>query len=677
MAHKKWIVRDADKEAASAISEKFNIDPFVSYLMVSRGIISDMDAAFFVSKNCLVTSPLDFADMDEAVFAIGEAIDVGDEICVYGDYDCDGVTATALLYDFLKNEGANVRYYIPSRADEGYGLNTDAIDRLHDLGVNLIVTVDNGIAALDEAEHIYELGMRLVITDHHQITDRGLPRAEAVVNPHRTDNALTFRDYCGVGVAYKLISALYDGDIDDLCDRYMDLVAIGTIADVMPLKNENRNFVRLGLEKMNSAPRPALKTFVFHNGEKQYTATDIAFQLCPRINAMGRMSDACIAVEFMLSQSSEYSEPLYDKLNAENAHRQSVEKDIINDVDSMIHADPSLVSDRVIVIAGNDYHQGVVGIVASHLTDKYCKPVFVIGIENGIARGSARSIEGFNIYEAISACADDLIQYGGHPLAAGITLNAEKINDFRAHINHYAMQQYSAMPIQNLVIDCRISPIYLTLDLVESLSVLEPCGEGNPLPVFGLYKMRLIGVTSIGDGRHIKLNLEKNASRIQVVRFGMTLREFPYCVGDLLNLAVKISKNIYNNRTYLSVQAVDIRLSSTDDDKYFEEKNKYDFYRATGRGDNSLYPDRSVCAFVYKFLKKNGGYAHSLDDLYFRLQGHVTYGQLMYAVKAFIQSGLITYDSKITLNDMNEKVNLDDTDVLKSLRGRLGIGREN
>ena len=674
--HKKWVVRDADKQAASALSEKFNIDPFVAFLMVSRGIVSDMDAAFFVSKNCLMTSPLDFADMDEAVFAIGEAIDIGDSICIYGDYDCDGVTSTALLYDFLSNEGANVRYYIPSRADEGYGLNTDAIDRLHDMGVNLIVTVDNGIASVKEAQHIYDLGMRLVITDHHQLPEGELPRAEAIVNPHRPENNLKFRDYCGVGVAYKLACAMYDGDMDDLCARYMDLVAIGTIADVMPLQNENRSFVRLGLEQINTNPRNALKTFMFHNGNKQYTAADIAFQLCPRINAMGRMSDASQAVEFLLAPSTEYSQPLFDILNSENAHRQAVEREIIDDVNARIERNPKLAAGRVIVVAGKEYHQGVVGIVAAHISEKYGKPTFIIGIEDGIGHGSARSIEGFNIYDALKACSDDLLQFGGHPLAAGVTISEDKIDSFRRHINEYALAEYPTMPVQELLIDCKVSPIYLTLDLVDSLDVIEPCGAGNPQAVFGLYKLRLVDIKPLSDGKHIRMELEKNGNRIRVVKFGITPDEFPYHPGDILNVAAKVSRSIYNQRMYLSIQAVDVRLYSTDDDKYFDEKGKYDLYRATGIGDESLYPDRKACALVYKYLKKNNGYNYSLDDLYFRLQEHITYGQLMFAIKAFVQSGLIEYNDRITVNDINEKVNLEDTDVLKSLRGRLEIGRE-
>lgn len=675
MSHKKWIVRDADKNKASEISEKFNIDPFVAYLMVSRGIVSDVEVSMFLSDNCFLTSPLDFADMDEAVFAVGEAIDVGDKICIYGDYDCDGVTSTALLFDFLRNEGADVMYYIPSRLDEGYGLNNDAVDKLCAQGVNLIVTVDNGITAFDEAEHIYELGMRLVVTDHHRLSGDRLPRAEAVVNPHRSDNNLKFADYCGVGVAFKLACAMYDGDTDDLRQRYLDLVAIGTVADMVPLKDENRNFVRLGLEQINKNPRPAIRSFMMRNGEKQYTSTDITFQLCPKINAVGRMDDAKDAVEFLLSDSVDGAEVLYSRLIEENTKRQEEEQRVIDEIREIIAKNPKLVSDRVIVLAGKNFHTGIIGIVAAKVLGIYGKPAFVISVsDDGTAHGSARSIEGFDIFDAVSACAENLIQFGGHPMAAGVTLYTDRIDDFRKAINAYARKNFPVMPHGEIVIDCKVSPHYLTENLVDNIASLEPFGTDNPQPVFGVMNLRLLGITPLKDNKHIRLELEKKGKRIRVVKFGTSPDEFPYRPGDILNLAVKVSKNFYNGKNYVSVQAVDIRLASADDEKYFSEKEKYETYRITGKGDSTLYPDRDTCVLVYKFLKKNGGWSYDLDELYFRLCQRVTYGALMYAIKAFVQCKLIKYNKTITLSDTDGKVDLENCEILKTLKGRLRLG---
>lgn len=673
MAIKKWVIRQADKERASQISEKFNIDPFVAFLMVSRGIVDDIDVVNFMTDEFMLSSPFDMADMDEAVFIVSEAIENGDKICVYGDYDCDGVTSTTLLVDFLRSKGADVCYYIPSRETEGYGLNNSAIDEIARWGVNLIITVDNGISAFDEAEHIYELGMSLVVTDHHQLTDGKLPKAEAVVNPHREDNAMDFRDFCGVGVAFKFAVAMDEDNVEDIVERYIDLVAIGTIADVMPLKEENRAFVRRGLQKLNNNPRKSLAPLIKRNSN-EITSQDIAFQICPRINAMGRMGDAKRAVEFLLCDDAAQAVSACNSLDEENANRQQVEQEIIEDVKKQIKKNPRLVASPVIVVAGKGYHHGVIGIVAAHILEKYGKPTFVIGIdENGIARGSARSVEGFNIFEALTACSDDMIQFGGHPLAAGITLKEDMIEKFSADINEFAIKNYPVMPQVELTLDFKLSPSYLNLDLVDSLSVLEPYGAGNSQAVFGIYKLRLLGVTPLSEGKHVRLDLQKKDTKIRVVKFSTPYDDFPYKLGDELNLAVKVSKNAYNGKMYLSVQAVDIRLSSLDEDKYFAEKSAYDLYRYTGKVDESLYPTREDCAFVYKYLKKNNGYHYSLENLYLRLQDNITYGKLMFALKAFSQGGLINYKRGITLNTVKEKVNLEETPILKALKGRLNI----
>lgn len=673
MAIKKWVIRQADKERASQISEKFNIDPFVAFLMVSRGIVDDIDVVNFMTDEFMLSSPFDMADMDEAVFTVSEAIENGDKICVYGDYDCDGVTSTTLLVDFLRSKGADVCYYIPSRETEGYGLNNSAIDEIARWGVNLIVTVDNGISAFDEAEHIYELGMSLVVTDHHQLTDGKLPKAEAVVNPHREDNAMDFHDFCGVGVAFKFAVAMDEDNVEDIVERYIDLVAIGTIADVMPLKEENRAFVRRGLQKLNNNPRKSLAPLIKRNSN-EITSQDIAFQICPRINAMGRMGDAKRAVEFLLCDDAAQAASACNSLDEENASRQQVEQEIIEDVKKQIKKNPRLVASPVIVVAGKGYHHGVIGIVAAHILEKYGKPTFVIGIdENGVARGSARSVEGFNIFEALTACSDDMIQFGGHPLAAGITLKEDMIEKFSADINEFAIKNYPVMPQVKLTLDFKLAPSYLNLDLVDSLSVLEPYGAGNSQAVFGIYKLRLLGVTPLSEGKHIRLDLQKKDTKIRVVKFSTPYDDFPYKPGDELNLAVKVSKNAYNGKMYLSVQAVDIRLSSLDEDKYFAEKSAYDLYRYTGKVDESLYPTREDCAFVYKYLKKNNGYPYSLENLYLRLQDNMTYGKLMFALKAFSQGGLINYKKGITLNTVKEKVNLEETPILKALKGRLNI----
>ena len=674
MSVKKWVMRQADKTLANDLSEKFNIDPFIAYLLVARGINSELAFSEFVSESVKLVSPFVFNDMDKACDAIKQAMERNEKICIFGDYDCDGVTSTAILLSYLQKQGADAFHYIPSREGEGYGLNNSAIDEIANKNTKLIITVDNGISAIEEAEYIYSLGMKLVVTDHHQPSEV-LPRAEAVVDPHRKDSELDFRDYCGAGVAFKLICALSGDSIDKLVDEYIDLVAIGTIGDVVPLIGENRVFVREGLKRINNEPRTAVKAFKDINAEKKYSANDIAFQLCPKINAVGRMSHANAAVDFLMSSNYASCSEKFKELCNENTNRQEEEKSILDDIFRKLEKKPEIVSNRVIVIEGEGYHQGVVGIVASHIVEKFAKPAIIIGIdESGVARGSARSVEGFNIFEAIGACKDDIIQYGGHPLAAGVTLEADKIADFSKHINEYALNEYEIMPPQKLTIDCMLSPYYLSLDLVNNLSLLEPYGASNPQAVFRISKMKLVSVSPMSEGKHIRLELEKRGRVIRVVRFSSPYDEFPYVQGDLLDLAVRVFDNYFNGRHFLSVQALDMRLSSADDSRYFEEKNKYELYIQTGKADKSLYPSREISAEVYRYLSAGAGYKFGVDNLYFRLQSKLNYPQLVFALKAFEESSLISISGdRITINKVDGKVSLEETSVLRKLKERISF----
>lgn len=678
MSHKKWIIADGDKDKASALSEKLNIDPLIAFLLVSRGIDDELTATGFLTDSIAYGSPFSFKDMDKAVDRINAALDMNERICIYGDYDCDGVTATALLYSFFESIGADVIYYIPNRLTEGYGMNKSAIDIIKSKGTDLIVTVDNGISALDEAEYIYSLGMELVITDHHQIGE-SLPRAEAVVNPHRADNKIRFRDFAGVGVAFKLACALFDGDVYELMEQYADLVALGTIGDVVALKDENRGFVKAGLNLINSDSRIGLAMLKkAAGGSDDISAVDAAFQLCPRINAAGRMDDAAKAVELLICEDYEEAQLKAEQLNLENVHRHEVESNILDDIKAKVEKHHSLVDDRVIVIDGNGYHKGVIGIVASHLVSMFGKPAIVIGVDEitGEGTGSARSIDGFNIFEAVSACSACLTHFGGHPLAAGLGIHSDSILDFRKAINAYAEKTMPVMPAESLKIDIKISPFYLDTDLVDNLKILEPYGAENMQPVFGLFNMILESVTPIGDDKHIRLDVSKKGKSFRVVKFRTTADDFPYAKGDHIDLAVKISKNLYKGRYYLSIQAVDIRKHGIDDDKFFKEKSDYELFRLGNKNETELYPTREVCSVVYKYLRQLGGYKYSLEDLYFALNQTVTYGQLCYALDAFCEAGLIAKEKTISLNQVSGKADLENTVVLKELKGRVQLERE-
>lgn len=676
MSLKKWIVAQADKEKASVISEKLNIDPFIAFLLVSRGVDNELTASNFLSTACEITSPFSLADMDKAVNRINTALENNEKICIYGDYDCDGVTSTALLFSFFESIGADVIYYIPNRLSDGYGMNTSAIDYIKSQNTNLIITVDNGISAIDEAEYIASLGMELIVTDHHQIGDK-LPKAEAVINPHRKDNEITFADYAGVGVAFKLACAVYDGDTGDLLEQYADLVAIGTIGDVVPLKSENRCVTKYGISLINQNSRLGIAALrqAAGNYDDELSAVDVAFQICPRINAAGRMDDANRAVELLLSDDYEEARFKAQQLNDENVHRHQVETNILESIKEKIESNSSLAQDRVIVIEGEGYHHGVIGIVAAHLVTCYNKPAIVIGVdENGECTGSARSIEGFNIFDAISSCGNMLTHFGGHPLAAGLGIKKEDISAFRKQINIYARENYPVMPVQTLKLDCKLSPFYINLDLVDSLVALEPYGAENPEAVFGLFNVNLVSVTPISDGKHVRFEVEKKGKLFRIVQFRTTVDDIPYKNGDKLDFAVKISKSLFKGKYYLSIKSVGVRKSGIDDDRYFREKSDYELFNLGNDSKTNIYPNRECFAEIYKFLRQNNGWKYTLEDLYFAIEQAVTYGQLCFAIKAFEEAGLvIVSNTSIALTNYKGKADLEKTNVIKTLKGRLNI----
>lgn len=673
MSYKKWIVADADKEKASLLSEKLNIDPFIAFLLVSRGIDDALAAEGFLSSSCAFSSPFSLKDMDKAVARINQALDNNEKICIYGDYDCDGVTSTALLVTFFESLGADVIYFIPNRLTDGYGMNKDAVYEIKQKGADLIITVDNGISAIEEAEYVYSLGMELIITDHHQVGE-ALPKACAVINPHREDNNIKFKELAGVGVAFKLACGVYDGEVEDLLEQFADLVAIGTIGDVVPLKDENRGFVRYGLELINSGSRIGIDALrqAAGNADGRLSSGDVAFQLCPRLNAAGRMDNAVNALELLICDDYEEARFKAEQLNTENSHRHTVESNIVEDIKLKISENPSLAEDRVIVVAGKGYHHGVIGIAASHIASLYGKPSVILAVdENGEVTGSARSIEGFNIFEAISYCSPLLTHFGGHPLAAGLGTEEKNIDAFRKQINEFAENKYPVMPVEALHLDCKLSPFYLSTELADNLAALEPYGADNPQPLFGLFNVKLVSVTPLSEGKHIRIEVQKKGKSFKAVIFRVSEDMFPYKAGDMLDLAVKVSKNLFKGKYYLSVQAVDYRLNGTDDSKYFTEKADYELFNTGSKNKTELYPSRDICSVIYKFLKQNNGWKCSNEDLYFALRQAVTYGQLMFALAAFEEAGLINRDGGIKLNAAQGKVNLDETNILKSLKGRL------
>ena len=670
MSRKQWCVLPSDKELAEDITEQYDIEPFLAHLLVSRGITDDMELEDFCFDNAMLLDPFELKDMDKAVVRISQAIENGEKIAIYGDYDADGVTATALLYLYFKSLGIEVTTYIPDRNTEGYGLNMKAIRNLCQEGTELIITVDNGISAHKEAEYIKELGMDLVITDHHKATEN-LPVAEAVVNPHRLDCPSSYKDFCGVGVAFKLICALSDEDDEEILSRYADIISLGTIGDVMPLIGENRKIVKAGLELINEGLNPGIRALKDISGMKDKTlnSTSVAFSLVPRINAIGRMSHAKKAFEVLVSDDADSAQKSAGEIDRSNADRQEKEREILTEVQRQIDENPEMLNERVLVFSGKDWHGGVIGIVAARLVGKYGKPCFVITDDGENAKGSARSIDGFSLYEAVASASALLEHWGGHVLAAGFGMKSENTEKFRQAIYDYAKSV--EMPFQQNIIDCRLRAAAVDADILPLIDSLEPFGAGNPQPVFGLYGMTLTGVQPIGGGKHIRITVKKGESTLSAVYFGVTPEKFLYQAGDTVDLAVRLERNEYMSQVKVGVYIKDIRMSGTDDLRYLKSVRLYEKLKRkeilTEKQKAFLKITRQEIAEVYRYIKKVGGWYADTDLLCYRL-GDDGAGacKILTAIDILCELGIFRKENDgISCKDTSGKVDLENSDLMQ------------
>ncbi|MDD6275932.1 MAG: single-stranded-DNA-specific exonuclease RecJ [Clostridia bacterium] len=674
MSRKRWVVRSFDKEKATTLAEELNISPYAALIASTRGIESVTEARDFFGMSCDAADPMDFPDMEKAVDCIKKAIDNFERIAVFGDYDADGVTATALLYSYLEMQGADVVYCVPDRHTEGYGLSFAAADKLCKMGAKLIITVDNGISSIEESKYIRELEADLIVTDHH-LPSAELPTALAVVDPHREDCKLRFKDYAGVGVAYKLICAIEGGE-NDITNSVLDLVALGTVADVMPLKGENRNIIRRGLEVLEASERPGVQALrdVAGYSDKELNSGAIAFTMVPRINAAGRMGSAMRAVRLLLSDDYEEAAALAAEINEENISRQQIESDILECALEQIKANKQWEYDPVLVVDGEDWHDGVIGIVASRLTDKFGKPSIVITRRGDTAKGSGRSVEGFDLYNALRACSDTLTQFGGHKLAAGIGLESSSIDNFRKAFNAYAVKTKYPIPVQ--YIDFKIKPAYINDEMLNVIDMLEPFGTGNPQPIFGLYKMTLARIQAVGGGKHLKLTFTRDESSIVAMKFRTTPLDFPFCVGDLVDLAVTFEANEFLGQRRLSINIKNIKFHSSDDDLLFEQQEIYtNLMRGESVADAAkILPDRNDTVQVYKFLRSAGRWRYGIETLCVRLNRPMeAYAKTAVSVEALTELGVLVRDNdgSITLPEESVKANLDDAPILQRIKNML------
>lgn len=564
MKFEKWQIPTVSTEAVRRLTEA-GYPYLVSAVLVSRGITTAADAAAFLAQeHSLIYDPRLMRDMDRAVGRISRALADGERMAVFGDYDVDGITATVILVDYLKNRGADCLHYIPRRIEDGYGLSCDAIAALRKKGVSLLITVDCGITGVEEVAFARSLGMDVVITDHHECKET-LPDAVAVVDPHRPDCSYPFKHLAGCGVALKLVLALAGPDREEaLVSRYCTLAAVGTVADVMQMSGENRTLVSRGLASIDHSDFIGLHALLQEAGlsEKAVTSVQIGFVLAPRINAAGRMGEADKAAELLLSSDPAEAARLARELCALNRERQSVEQEIYAQALEMIEHLPE--EERYALVLSSDaWHQGVVGIVASRLSEKYACPSFMIHLSDGVGKGSCRSWGGFNLFAALESCSDLLLGFGGHELAAGFTIDEANIPAFRERMNQYAAEYWvGKAPESVLEIDMELhQPGRVTLQEVEALSALEPYGSGNARPLFCLMGATLLRTQNVGQNRHLKLRLGKGSAQFDGIFFSTTSSACGCAEGDRVDAAFYLQVNEFRGNRTMQLQMVDIRPS--------------------------------------------------------------------------------------------------------------------
>ena len=599
-----WNVSEPKTSAVNALVGS-GYSPLAAMVLASRGIENAAEAGKYLDCNAPLLDPFLMTDMDKAAGRVALAMGRGEKIAVFGDYDVDGITSTCLLTDFLRRHGADCVSYIPGRLEEGYGLNPIAIHQLHGEGVKLIITVDCGITAVTEAELCRELGIDLVITDHHECKEI-LPYAAAVVDPHRIDGGYPHKTLSGVGVAFKLAAALA-GDQEEVLAEYADMVCLGTVADVMLLRGENRVFVSRGLEALRHTNRPGIAALMAESGcaPENISASSIGFMLAPRINAAGRMGQIDLAVELFLTDDPIRAAELAKALCELNRQRQAIESEIYSQAVSML---PPGQPPEAIVLADESWHQGVVGIVASRIAEEYACPAFLICLDGEHGKASSRSHGGFNLFTSLTTLAPLLESYGGHELAAGFTISRGNISEFRRRICALAAEFYTDdTPRTLLEVDCDIPPELLTIRGIESLKVLEPCGSGCPKPVLMMRNLTIERIQQVGNGRHMRMRVRAGRTALNAIFFSATPETTFVQPGDIVDIAFTPQINEFRGERTVQMNIQDIRPSCTAE--CCPETTGYRALqenRITPEIANALYPDRVTLALVWRYLASCG-----------------------------------------------------------------------
>ena len=561
--NKKWQIYETNEEEVKKVKSKYQLNELLATILVNRNIIKEDDIRLFLNPTRDdFYDPFLITDMKIAIERIVEAIEKGQKVTIYGDYDVDGITSITVLRSFLKDVGLEASSYIPNRLDEGYGLNKDAIDTIKQSGCDLMITVDCGISAMDEIEYANSLGIETIVTDHHEPGNE-LPKAYAVIDNKRKDSKYPFRELAGVGVVFKLIQALgiRMGLKEESYLKYLDIVCIGTISDIVPLVDENRVIAKLGMMLVKQTKNIGLKSIIHSSGYTKIDSNTISFGVAPRINACGRMGKAEEALELFLSANINEVNDLTKKLNEHNRERQETEKAIFESAIEKIERE-HLIDNKAIVVGGKNWHHGVIGIVSSKITDMYFKPSILLSFEeDGMGKGSGRSIPGFDLHDALMKCSDTVEKFGGHSMAVGITIKKEKLEAFREEFEKIATENHidEIMPIIN--IDAKINLSDIDKEMVESMKQLEPFGEANKMPIFAFKNLKIDSIRSLSEGKHLKLTLKDTNNIINAIGFNMGYLAEEYRIGDKIDVAGVLEVNTFNGTENLQINLKDIMRS--------------------------------------------------------------------------------------------------------------------
>lgn len=561
--NKKWQICETDKEKVDELKSKYNISELLATILVNKNITTQKEINEFLNptRNDFF-DPFLMNDMDIAIKRIKKAIENQEKVIIYGDYDVDGITSITVLKSFLKDVGLDVDYYIPNRLEEGYGLNKNAIDEIAKKEYKLMITVDCGISAIEEVDYANSLGIEVIITDHHEPGDE-IPRALAVVDNKRKDNKYPFRELAGVGVAFKVSQALAQSmNIrEEEYLKYLDIVCVGTISDIVPLVSENRVITKLGLKLVKQTRNMGLRSIINSSGYSQINSTTISFGVAPRINACGRMGKAEQALKLLLSKDIYEVNKLTQELNSYNRERQEIEKEIFENVLTKIEQN-NLAKNRTIVVGGENWHHGVIGIVSSKITEKYFKPSILLSFEeDGTGKGSGRSIPEFDLHEALMKCENCLEKFGGHSMAVGLTIKKENLEQFYKEFEKIAEENETENIVPIINVDAKIELDKIDKSVVEDLKQLEPFGEANKTPTFALKNIRIDSIRALSEGKHLKLTLRENNQIINAIGFNIGELAEAYKIGDKIDIAGVLEINTFNGIDNLQINIKDIMKS--------------------------------------------------------------------------------------------------------------------